>query len=424
MWDVPVAPEPQIAPKNIKPVARVKRKPFPWLKLGAGLVVLLLIALFTVPYVMPTRQYVPGIEQLLSANLHQPVRIGRLEGRLLPTPRLDMFDISIGGTEQIKAQLARVNFAIPTLLTVTKSIHSVELEGVQVNAAALQPVSAWLQQIAADAEFPIARILLKDGKVETEGMVLSGVGGEFDFDQDGKFSLAKLHAEGSKYTLTLEAVPASKVRVSIAVNSSALPLLQNWDFDYLLANGELTTNELVINELDGHILGGTLTGNARINWRSGWHAQGSLEAKSIVLQNLFQALSGNMNGTARFQMQAASLVKLADAAVLDGSFIISDGVIIGIDVIETARIHSTENMPGGRSHFDELSGDLSYANGVFAYRQLKMTSGVASAKGAVDYSGQQVVGSIIADLAMREGMKPVALKLGGTRDNPTLIAIR
>ena len=114
VWDVQQPPQ-QPAAKKTAPEARVKRKPLPWFKLGAGLVVMLLIILFVAPFVMPTREYVPRIEQLLSGKLHQPVYIGRLEGRLLPTPRLDLIDMSIGDTKQIKARLARVNFAILTL---------------------------------------------------------------------------------------------------------------------------------------------------------------------------------------------------------------------------------------------------------------------------------------------------------------------
>ena len=423
VWDVQQPPQ-QPAAKKTAPEARVKRKPLPWFKLGAGLVVMLLIILFVAPFVMPTREYVPRIEQLLSGKLHQPVYIGRLEGRLLPTPRLDLIDMSIGDTKQIKARLARVNFAILTLFTETKSIHSVELEGVQVNGAALQQVSAWLQQAAADTGYPIARILFNEGKLEAEGFELSGAGGELNFDQAGKFSLARLHAEGNKYALELEAAPANRTRVSISVRSSALPLLPNWVFDDLTAKGEMTANELVITEIDSRILGGILLGNARINWRSGWRMQGSLVAKTITMQNMLKVVSGDMEGTARFQMQAASLARLTDAATLDGSFVIKKGVVNGIDIVETARLRLTENMPGGRTHFDELSGEMSYAKGAYAFRQLKMTAGVLAAKGTVDYSGQQAAGSITADLALREGMGPVSLQLGGTRDNPTLRAVR
>jgi hypothetical protein len=422
LWDVDLPPEPQPAVKKTAPVVRAKRKPLPWFKLGTGIIVVALLVLFVAPYVVPTKEYIPGIEKMLSGKLHQPVYIGRLAGRLLPTPRLDLIDITVGNNKQFKAKLARLDFAISALFTVVKSINDLELEGVEVDAAALQPASEWLLQAAADIDFPIARIRLKEGKLETEGFALSGIGGELNFNQDGKFSTAKFHAEGNKYELELASAPLYKTRVSISVHDSGLPLLPNWIFDNLTAKGEMAGNELVITELDGHIKGGTLHGNARLGWRSSWQAQGSLVAKTITMQNMLKALSGDMDGTARFQMQAASLAHLADAASMDGSFSIKNGVINGIDIGETARLHRRENMPGGRTHFDELSGEFSYDKDAYAFRKLNLRAGVLAAKGTLDYSGQQAAGSITAVLDFHEEVGPVSLVLGGTRDNPTLVA--
>ncbi|MFZ2541615.1 MAG: AsmA-like C-terminal region-containing protein, partial [Gallionella sp.] len=420
LWDVG---QPLPATKVSTPLMRVKRKPFPWIKLVVGLVFVLLIVLLAAPFVVPTRDYVPRIERLLSSIMQQPVYIGRLEGRLLPTPRLDLIDMSIGEAKQIKSRLTRVNFAIPTLFTEVKSIDSVELQGVQINGIALQQISAWLQKAAADVKYPISRILLSEGKLEAEGFELSGVGGVLNFNQVGKFT-AKLYAEGSKFTLDINSALGRKTGVFVSVRGSALPLLPSWIFDDLTAKGELTDKELVITELDSHILGGTLSGNARLGWGSGWQAQGLLVVETINIQNMLKSLSGDMSGTARFQMQSTSLAKLADAATLEGSFVIKKGVVNGIDMVETTRLRSTENMPGGRTHFDELRGNLSYARGTYTYRQLKMTGGVLTAKGRLNYAEQQVAGSIIADLTMREEMAPVALELGGTRDNPTLRVVR
>jgi len=78
--------------------------------------------------------------------------------------------------------------------------------------------------------------------------------------------------------------------------------------------------------------------------------QGTLVAKTITTQNMSKALSGDMDGKARFQMQSASLSKLTEAATLEGAFAIKKGVINGVDVIETARLRSKESLPGGRTH--------------------------------------------------------------------------
>jgi len=409
--------------KNV-PAERSRRKPMPWGKIAAGLFVVVLVALFAVPPLLPMREQAASIEQMLTAKLQQPVHIGRMAGRLLPTPRLEMSDVSIGEGRQIQAQQAQVNFALSALFSSDKPITGIKLGGVQANGAVLQQLSAWIQEIAADTRYPIERIELSQGKLEADGVQLSGIGGELNFSQAGKFTKAKLQAEGNKFALDINATPENKMAVSITVRGSALPLLPNWVFDELSARGELAGDELVITDLDGRIMGGMLLGDARIGWQSGWRAQGALVAKTIATQNLSQILSGDMEGNARFQMQSASLSSLTETATLDGTFIIKKGVINGFDIVETARQRSKENLPGGRTHFDELSGELFVANGVYNFRQLKMNAGVLNATGTLEIAKQQLSGKIAADLTKFGSMGTVALQVGGASDNPTLRAAR
>ncbi|MDD2915676.1 MAG: adenylate/guanylate cyclase domain-containing protein [Gallionella sp.] len=401
---------------------RGRSKPLPWGKLGVGLFALIVGALFAVPPLLPMRGSADNIEQLLTARLQQPVHIGRMAGRLLPTPRLEMSDVSVGETKQIQVQQARVNFALSALFSSSKPITGIELDGVQADGAALQQATVWLQKIAADTQYPVERITLNQGKLEADGVQLSDIGGELSFGGDGKFAKAKLHADGNKLGLDINATPEGKMAVSIAVRGGSLPLLPNWVFDDLTAKGELTGDELVITDLDGRIMGGMLLGDARIAWRSGWRAQGALTAKTIATQNLSRALNGDMDGMARFQMQSSSLAKLTEAATLDGNFVIKKGVINGFDVIETARQRSRENLPGGRTNFEELSGELSVANGIYNFRQLKMSGGVWNATGTLGITKQQLSGRISADLTKFSGMGTVALQLNGTTDNPALRA--
>ncbi len=410
--------------KEAPPVERARRKPLPLGKIGAGLFVVLLVALFAVPPLMPTKDYVAAIEQQLAEKLQQPVHIGQLTGRLLPTPRMELKDVSIGEGRAIQAQQAQVDFALSALFSSTKPIDSIELDGVHANGAALQQASAWLQQIASDPQHPVARIVLSQGKLDAGSVQLSGIGGELEFDQAGKFAQARLRAEGGKFALDIAATPENRMQVSIAVRGSALPLLPNWVFDELDAKGELTGDGLVVTEMDSRIMGGILLGNARIDWHSGWRAEGSMTAKTITLQNMSNALTGDMDGTARFQMQSENLAGLADTATLEGAFAIRKGIIAGVDVIETARLRSKENLPGGRTHFDELSGDLYYADGSYHFRKVNMSTGVLNASATVDIARQKISGRVIADLTMRSGMGSVVLQVGGTTDNPTLQAVR
>jgi hypothetical protein len=401
--------------------ARVKREPIPWGKVVVGFFLVLLATLFIAPYVFPMRSFVPKVEKLLTEKFQQPVHVGSLAGRLLPTPRLDLIEVSIGEDNQIKAQLARANFSPLTLLTNKKSISSLELESAQIDGVALQEVSIWMQNAAADKQFPIAKIVINDSKLEANGIQLSAVGGELNFNNTGDFSTANLFANGHKLLLDMDASSGDKTTVAITAHASALPLLPNWVFDDFSAKGELTNSALVITEIDSHISAGILHGNARLDWHSGWSMEGALSAKAISAQNISGTITGEAEGTARFQMHAPELAKLTDTATMDGSLVMNQGVINGIDIVETATRRRTENLPGGRTHFDELWSDFSFANDAYAFRQLKLKAGVMTAKGTLDISKQQLSGRMSVDLALRtDSMGLVPLQIGGSADNPTL----
>ena len=80
-------------------------------------------------------------------------------------------------------------------------------------------------------------------------------------------------------------------------------------------------------------------------------------------------------------------------------------------------------MPGGRTHYDELSGDVAYSNNTFHFKQTKIAANVLDADATLDIDRQQISGSIIARLSLEEGMRPVGLQIGGVIDRPTLRVI-
>lgn len=415
------------APAKPAQVARIRRKPFAWgklvgfaFKLGLFLLFLLLAALLVAPYAVPTRDYMPRVERLLAAKLGQPVHIGRLSGRILPAPRLELGEIYIGEVKQFQAKQALVNFSIRGLFIDAKPIDSIELQGVNVRGAGLQNVSAWMNQLADDNQYPVARMVISQGTLDADAIQFTGVEGALNFSPIGEFTNANLRSNAGKYVLDISPTLGNKLKIAVTVRESALPLLPNWQFDELTAKAELGSNDLSISEFEGRISGGTLQGKARIGWRSGWLVEGDIAAKKIALQRLNSLLEGNVEGSAHFRMAAADLAGLADSVVLEGRFTAKKGMIGGMDIVETARTHSREHLPGGRTHFDELSGDVVYADNAIHFRQTRITTNVLDAVATLDIDKQQMSGSITAKLALEEGMKPVNLQIGGVTDRPTL----
>ena len=413
--------------EKLIPSLRASRKPFSWgrlmgfvFKLGAGLLVLLVCMLFAAPYVLPMRDYMPKVQQFLSARLQQPVHLGHLSGRILPTPRLELGEIYIGDAKQFQAEQAYLDFSMAGLFGNVRPINSVDFQGVKIKGASLQNASLWLQQLAADSQYPVARMVIGNGALDADAFELSGIEGDLNFDSAGKFTKANLRANAGKYLIGLNAAPENKLQIAISVRDGTLPLLPNWSFDDLSAKGTLTNDELQISDFDARMLGGVVQGSVTINWRSGWRAQGDLIAKTITLQKLDKLLDGNVDGSARFKMASMNLAGLTDSVMLDGSFTSRDGVISGLDIVETARLQSKENLSGGRTRFDALSGVVAYANNAYHFRQVKVAASALNAMATFDVTKQQLSGKMNVRLSLQDETAPVELKLGGVVDNPTL----
>jgi hypothetical protein len=419
-------------PHPAPPVKRAPGKPFPWgklfgffFKLGIFLLVLVVGALFAVPYFMPMRDYMPKVEQFMEERIKQPVHIGYLSGRILPTPRLDIGEIYIGEVKQFQAAQAQLNFSILGLLEERKPIDSLVLQDVKVSGKGLQNVSVWLQKLLANDSYPISRMEISQGTLDADVFELKGIEGQFDFSPTGQFNRANLRAESGKYTLSMDATPDNKLNVSITVRNGALPLLPNWIFDDLTAKGELNANELAISSIEARILGGSLQGNATLNWRSGWRAQGALTAKNLDMKLLNNLLNGNLNGNARFRMTSLYLADLVDSATLDGDFSADNGMISGMGIFETARQRSINHLPGGRTAFNELAGAFSYANGVYNFTQTRITSDAVNATAQFSVEDKKLSGSISARVSIQGGSPTlVDLTLSGDTAIPQLRAAR
>ena len=425
--DVVANPSPNTERRNIPRTpakARAPRKPLPWGGISVTLLVLLGLAAWLVPQLMPMQAYVPKIEAQLSTALQQPVHVGTVSARLLPSPRLTLSEVYIGEMKQVKAQKVQLNFGFTSLLSDAKRIDSVELQEAELNVSGVLEVASWFEKLASDTQHPITSITFERAKLSAPAVQFDDLTGEMKFSATGKFTAANVRANSGKYALQVAQGADNKLDTTLNVHGSALPLLPNWEFADLTAKGELSRSGFVVNDFDGRIAGGSVQGSAKLDWSAGWNVQGTLTGKTMTLASFSKLLEGDMDGTARFKLQTATLDKLADSAQLEGSFTAKKGVISGADIVETARLRSKENLPGGRTHFDELSGNLNYANNAYHFKQIKIKSGVLTANGSADISNRQMTGRVGASLSIQEGVGAVELQLSGNIDTPNLRAGR
>lgn len=404
-----------------KPVARARRKPLPVGKIFLGLLVLSVVAIFVLPLVWPLQEFIAPIEQRISAQLKQPVKIGSMSATILPMPKVELQNVSIGAGEEIKVSTVSIFVDPLTLFSEQKTISNIEFKGATVDGRRMEQLTTALKNIGGDIQYPLRHLTIQNLKVNTEGIELPILSGSADIAQ-GQFTRVVLHSDDSKFNV--EVVPMqSHWQLSFGIKERALPLLPDVTFSDFTAKGLIGGGEVDFSEIDAHAYGGILSGRGKLTWRKGWQLQGRMQAKTMELEKMFPqfGLAGEVFADGSFSMLSAKLPQLGEAPKFDGSFSVNKGVINGMDMVETARLSSREHLPGGRTHFDVLTGAVQLDNHTKRFRQVKITSGMLNATGSFEVSAtNQLLGSFDAEIKMRTGNN--ALGLSGTLSELKLVA--
>ncbi len=396
-------------------VAKVRQKPLPWGKAGIGLFMLFMLLAVVLPYVWPMQDYVVQIEQRLSAQLHQPVRVGHLRATLLPLPKLELQGVTVGKNQELKASKVELHFDLPALLTETRIITRAEISELAINAQSFDQALSWLQAASGETRYPVMRMVLQQARVSGEGLGLPVMNGVLDLDGQGQLIKAVLKSEDGKLGVELQP-QQSRWRIALTIRDSPLPLLPDIIFNELSLNGEVDAGTASFHQIAGRLYGGQLSGSARLTWQNGWQVQGNINVKTLELGNALPqfGITGEMDGDAAFILRGAKLPMLAKSPHLEGKFVVKKGIISKIDMVETARMPDRQGTSGGRTHFDELSGALEVDNNSQHLRQIRISAGIMSADGAVDIGpDKQVSGRMNVSLKVRAEMGSVPLVVSG-----------
>lgn len=403
-----------------KHVSEGRRKPLPFGKIVAGLAVLLLVAVVALPYVMPLNSYIAPLEQKLTAQFKQPVRVSGLHAASLPWPVLKLEKITLGTGQELKIENADVTFDLFSLFSEVKVIRGVELRDVTLEGAAFDKQLGWLQGIGGNAAYPVSHVKMQGIKVAGTEVTLPVLSGEIDIDGQGKISQFRLKSSDTKFDAELHPVD-NRWQATINAKETVLPLFPDVQLDDLTAKGEISAAGANFVDVKGQAYGGFFEGNAKLSWQKGWLLQGSLEARSIELSKLFPkfGVSGELTGDSTFSSSGAKLGALAASKQIDGSFTVKKGVVNGMDMVETARGNRL-NGSVGRTHFDEMTGRFS-VNGRPHFQQLKITSGILNANGSFDVGADaQLSGHFSVDLKAARGVSSSSVTLSGILTAPVL----
>jgi hypothetical protein len=178
-----------------------------------------------------------------------------------------------------------------------------------------------------------------------------------------------------------------------------VPFLPGFSIAEFAMKGTAGREGMSIEAFDGRAFDGTLLGSARIEWGADWRVQGEIEAR-VMNAAVFAPLvvsEGRFSGKGRYTLAGPDPAKLLDSARLDGEFAVAKGALGSFDL--SRALQSTSAQASGRTPFNDLEGRLSYGNGAFAFRDLRLSAGLLKAGGALDVDAKGgLAGRVNAEL--------------------------
>jgi hypothetical protein len=303
-------------------------------------------------------------------------------------------------------------------------IRNVELEDVVLSERAFGPLLTLAHRDRGPGTLTIKAVKLKSAVVKLDQASF----GPFDVDvqvgtagqrgevklvtQDGAVQ-ARLTPEGTGYAIEASA------------KSWTPPVGPKIHFDALHVKGITSGDEAKLNEIDAKLYDGTIAGKATIDWAKGVSLKGNLDVKEVELKQAAGLLStkthvsGRLDAKPVFSSHASKAAELGEALHLETPFTVRNGVLYGLDLPDAVSALTKRGKSGGQTQFDALDGRLVMERGAYRFTDLRIASGVLTARGNVTIGANKSLSGRLNTSAKALGPAAnVPLVLAGTLESP------
>jgi len=366
-----------------------------------GIAVLIAIVIGAVQLV-PMNSYAPSIEKLASAHLKEPVSIGSMHVSILGGFAINLQDIRIGTTQDVKIDKVSLSPEFGSMFADVKIIRNVQVESATVAEEVLPRLPKWLEAAVADQNLQISRIVIKSIKLESRTVKIPPFDADLQLSPEGTIQKAVLSSTDGK--LNVELVPHDN-QIDIALSAAkgwVPPFGPQIEFTDLTVNAVASHNQIKVEKFESLLYGGAAKGSALIVWGGPWSVEGEVVTERIALRDLMALFTrgakstGQLESKLRYSMSSQGLATLFDSPKVDGSFDVKKGDVDGVDLVRALQSGGRGITQGGATRFEEISGTLALANGRYQYRNMRLSSGLLSANGAFDVSANKDVSGRIS----------------------------
>jgi hypothetical protein len=269
-----------------------------------GLLVLLLVAMGSL-YLIPMGRYLPELEQILSKQLHFPVKVVSLNLAAFPLPHLDVHGVEVGGVNGISVQTISVVPDFVSLLSGKPEVRQVSVAHATVNYALLQKLIAVQQSTPSAGKSPITlrEFTASDVTLITPWMTLKDVEAQVHFDDKGK--LEKIWGALDQQHLTATLLPAANRHFSVNVMGKnwAIPRYPRWVLDNLQIEGVVSERDFVAKKLTAALGDIQLAASGNVSFGNTLKVSAQLEEWAVPLDQAAKLLEKSLEvqGTVRLK---------------------------------------------------------------------------------------------------------------------------
>lgn len=363
-----------------------------WFRRFLVTVMLLVLLATTAIYLTPLDVYMPKVEQMLSANLHEPVKIRHLRIGALPIPHLVLEGLQIGEQADIVLQFVRIVFDTRSLFEPQRVIQRITLENGSVTQAQLEKIPALLQgDSAASRLFRVEELQFNGIRLVMPKFTLGPLEGKLEFAPDSNLARAWFSLTGQKITATVCSQPGSVFAVEVQASAWSLPNYPAIVFDSLSVNGILAGTQFNAKKISADAYGAHLEGSALLEWQPEWKLAVRLDALDGQVERLLPVLgnriaaTGSLHGKGRLSTHGREVQALPGNLKFDTEVEIKNA---------TVRVSASSQRPLVVDTIKaSLSGNL--AEYTLSNLKAKLYGGALSGS-AVVHGADTVVGADVA----------------------------
>ena len=396
----------------------------------AVIVIIVLVALFVIPFLIPMGSYIHRIETVAKESLGVPVRIGSLRLAFLPTPRVNASDVVVGDDEALTVENVAIVPDITSIFSEVKAVSVIKIDAPVIKKSALAIVDRLNERAGkeppGDTQVLIRRIVLNDVRLVWPDMTLPALDAVLYMSDTNKPERAEITSADGHLEATLQ--PNGDAQ-SILVHADhwQVPVGPPLLIDKLAMEMTLKDSRLDIPKIDIDLYDGKLTGSAALHWAKTWQLNGKLNIDHLAVKDAVAAvskgtrLSGKLFGDGAYHATARTPAGLADALQGEFKFHVDNGVLYGLDLAKAATMLLSRGQQGGETKFDALSGVLKVSGKLYHLQQLKVVSGLLTATGQVKIlPSKQLDGVIDVDLKKGVSLATIPLQVSGTVSKPSV----